>query len=130
MSVTAKGPAQPPIQHVPDVTSLRVKQPGHTVTTHFHLVLRLITSGSITSTPPMFLLGLDKEKFTTCCTYEARDILTSFYTLDIPMTFWNQDYSIFITFCTAAKEVHVDTITRLPGMLSTTILRTICTSLY
>ena len=88
-------------------------------------------SESIPLLPLLFLPGLVTENFTTCCcTYEARDILTSFYTLDIPTTFWNQDYSIFITFCRATTEVRVDTMTRPPGMLSTTILRTICTSLY
>jgi hypothetical protein len=36
---------------------------------------------------------------------------------------------ILSLFCRAATEVHVDTMTMLPGMLSTTTLSTFCTNL-
>jgi hypothetical protein len=55
----ALGPTQPPIQWVPGVLSPGVKRGrGVTLTTRPHLVPRLRTSRSYTSSPPMCLHGV------------------------------------------------------------------------
>jgi hypothetical protein len=77
-------PTWSPILQVPDVTSLGVKQPGHTVHHSPPSSAAVNNEWIYTSTPHLCLPGLDTENFTTCCTNEARDILISFYTFDIP----------------------------------------------
>jgi hypothetical protein len=55
----ALGPTQPPIQWVPGVLSAGVKRGrGVTLTTHPHLVPRLIMSRSYTSSPPILIHGM------------------------------------------------------------------------
>jgi len=84
MSGMATEPTQLPIQRVPDITYLGVKQPGHTVHHSPPPSAEVNNEWNLYLYSPLCLSGLDTENFRTCCTYEARDILTTFYTLDIP----------------------------------------------